>query len=82
MDLHVDMEETSLDTLFSQIKALKGGDVGIQIDIYGNCYVYRSLPKYDMKGRLANNVHRQTEKFIVSNNGRVENEENIIRLCT
>jgi hypothetical protein len=32
--------------LFAELKAAKGGDVGVQIDIFGNCFVHRSIPRY------------------------------------
>ena len=35
-----------MNELFNEVKACKGGDVGIQIDIFGNCYVHRALPVY------------------------------------
>ena len=41
-----------MNELFREVKALKGSDVGIQIDIFGNCYVHRSLPVYDDTAHL------------------------------
>jgi hypothetical protein len=36
-----------MNELFREVKAFKGGEVGIQIDIFGNCYVHRAVPALD-----------------------------------
>jgi hypothetical protein len=33
--------------IFRELKAFKGGDIGIQIDIFGNCHLHRSIPKHN-----------------------------------
>lgn len=41
-----------MNELFREVKAFKGGDVGIQIDIFGNCYLHRALPVYEDASHL------------------------------
>jgi hypothetical protein len=41
-----------MNELFREVKAFKGGEVGIQIDIFGNCYVHRAVPALDEANKL------------------------------
>jgi len=47
-----------MNELFAEVKAFKGGDVGIQIDIFGNCYLHRALPVYDDCSHLQAFINR------------------------
>jgi hypothetical protein len=67
-----------MNELFREVKALKGGDVGIQIDIFGNCYVHRALPVYDDSGHLPGFIKQRNVVGRTRDKLEMVNENNII----
>lgn len=67
-----------MNELFAEVKAFKGGDVGIQIDIFGNCYVHRALPAYADSSHLPVYIKRGNTSGNMESKPEMLNENHFI----
>jgi hypothetical protein len=67
-----------MDELFREVKAFKGGDVGIQVDIFGNCYVHRAVPVSDEVSHLPVYMSRQSDLKKIDSKPEIINENSLI----
>ncbi len=65
-----------------ELKAPRGSDIGIQIDIFGNYFIYFSTPRYETFGGLTDVRNKNMETIRKNGINAGSYEEDIICVLT